>query len=305
MYPKGTILKHKDGSTSVADGNTSYDTKKWSVTTAAQTEKKTKVTTPSTNVPSVEIPESLANDPDYKSLNSDNQALAAYIISKSTTGNKTDTQALSDALTLATSQANTYWTEKLNIIKSTLKESLGEVDTDLATTERELMLRKARIEEDLKTNKNDYSLDEQSELATQAENLDAKIQTTRENMAARGLTSSSIRNQAEERLNNENSDVVESTTRKYERATREAETLAGRNVVDIANQIQDATQKANSEKKNKVSTTEQYIGSGALGDLPAANPYLTGNITGSMVGDKTSDILTRQRALLAPEGIKI
>jgi hypothetical protein len=260
-----------------------------------------KVKTSSKNAPEVEIPEELANDEEYQGLSAENQELAAYIISLSSSGNKADAEALKEALEMATEQADAYWGEKISIIKDELKLSLGDIDTDLAATERDLMLRKARIEEDLKTNKGDYTLDQQTELAAAAKNLGLQIDSTREVMASRGLTSSSIKNQAEERLNTANKDIVESTTRAYQRKIRDAETTAMRNVVDIQNQISDATENAGREKRKKVGAVEQYIGSGNMGGISGT----TGGITGTLIGEQTADILARQRAHLAAEGLTV
>jgi len=50
-YPKGTVLKHVDGSTSVADGSTDYDTSKWSVVSGVGGITTPPVTTPPSQQP--------------------------------------------------------------------------------------------------------------------------------------------------------------------------------------------------------------------------------------------------------------
>lgn len=265
--------------------------------------KTTTIQTGASSVPEVQIPADLADDPDFQSLDDDNKALASYIINASTSSNKADAEALKESLTLATEQADVYWGEKISIIKDELTRALGDVEADLVATERDLMLRKDRIEQDLKTKKSDLTIDQQTDLAAAAKNLDIQLYDTREAMAAKGLSSSTYRNRAEQRLKEASSDIVESTTRAYARAERDIETEASRNVVDIMNQISDAARTAESSKKTKVSAAEQYLGSAALSGLSGASPYLQGSMTGSMLEEKTSDILARQKSLLAAEGL--
>jgi hypothetical protein len=237
---------------------------------------------------------SLAGDPDYEQLDADNKAMADYLDAALNNRDEKETAAIKEAMALAAQQADPYFKQKINIFMDEFNRAMGTIDADLASHEKNLLAQKTEIERALTVGKEDLSIDQQAELAQEAKNLDSDILTTRDNMAARGLTSSTIRTQAEQKLNEANQYVVEGKKRTYERNIRDLEAKSAYNVNDILSQIDDVRRAANEEKISTTRKAEGYLGSDAL----AGNANLLGGISGSIIEDKSDDILKRANALM-------
>lgn len=202
---------------------------------------------------------------------------------------------------LAGEQADPYWKEKINIVKSEMTRSLTSLNEDYASTESDLMRRKNEIDADLIYNKDQLSTEQASELARQKDNIDLQLEDTRAQMASRGLTSSSISNRARERLQKENNIVTGSIQRKYADLNRTNELGSVRKVADITSQIDDLKRKFGESKTDVVRKAEGYLGSGELAGIEG----LAGNTTGTLLEDKANDVLTRATSLMASDyGVK-
>jgi hypothetical protein len=116
-------------------------------------------------------------------------------------------------------------------------------------------------------------------------------------MAASGLSSSSIRNRAEQRLATNNADVIGSSKRAYEKKISDINTSATRQLATIAQQTADYQRTTSEAKTSKVRSAEETLGSKELQNTNYA-PLLMGNISGSLLESKGTDILNRTKALL-------
>ena len=118
-------------------------------------------------------------------------------------------------------------------------------------------------------------------------------------MADRGLSSSSIRTQAEERIEEANADIITSTQRKYAYQTGAAERTASSNVADIVSQIEEAKRTAQANAKTAVRAAEEKIGSGEVGNITGADQYKMGGVSIGTIGEqKAADILSRANAMM-------
>lgn len=236
----------------------------------------------------------LKGDADYEQLDADNKSLVDYFESILKSQDEKKTAAFQKALELAGQQADPYWKQKINIFKDEFSRAIGSVDADLASHEKNLAAQKSEVERALSVGKEDLSLDEQAELAQEVRNLDTEILTTRDAMAARGLTSSTIRTQAEQKLNEASQYAIEGKKRTYARNKRELEAKSAYNIAEIERQIADVRRAANEEKITATRKAEGYLGSDAL----AGTTNLMGGITGSIIEDKSADVLARAKALV-------
>lgn len=236
----------------------------------------------------------LIGDSDYEQLNADNKAMADYFDAALKSRDEKETAAIKEAMALAAQQADPYFKQKINIFMDEFNRALGTIDANLASHEKNLIAQKSEIERALSVGKEDLTIDQQAELAQEAKNLDADILTTRDTMAARGLTSSTIRTQAEQKLNEASQYVVEGKQRTYARNKRELEAKSAYNIAEIERQIADVRRAANEEKISTTRKAEGYLGSDAL----AGNPNLLGGISGSIIEDKANDIRLRADTLM-------
>lgn len=244
-----------------------------------------------------EIPDDLANDPYFMQLDENNKAIVSYYYNTLASQNTEKAKAFTTALDLASKQADPYWKEKLNIVKDELERTTATTEADLVSREKTLMDRQNAINEDLVSNKEYLTAEQQAELARQAESYNNDLTTIREQMASSGLSSSSIRNRAENRLATSNTDVIESATRAYEKNIKDTENTATRELASIAQQTADYQRQALENKTSAARTAEANIGSEALADTSVA-PLLLGGISGTMLDSKGTDILNRAKSLM-------
>ena len=248
--------------------------------------------------PDIGIPDDLADNPYFKQLDPEAQALISYFQSIIDRGSAEEVQALQDALKLAGEQAEPYWAEQLKIVQNTLTQGIGFMRENLEASEQQLLEGISRIEEDLEYNREHLTLEEQSELRNQKRQYETQLENTQESMAQRGLSSSSIRNRAEVRLQESYTDVVESVGRRYEKEQRAEGVGAARRIEDVEVQMAGLRRQFEQQKTGAVQQAEAVIGTQKLGELPELGTYGLGGITGTMETQKAQDILTRQQALM-------
>lgn len=257
------------------------------------------VPTNSSTNPVIDIPEELANDPFFKQLPAADQQTVAYYWKTLTGNNIKAVQAFNDAMDQAAKDADPYFKEKARILKDELTRVLTGADADLATKEATLARRKQQILDDLTYNKDQLTTEQSAELARQADKYNQELEKIRSDMADRGLSSSSIKTQADEQLNTENQDVIESTNRKYARELRTQQVGADRQVLDLLDQIQQLRTDTSQKKTTAVRNVEATLGTGELADVSGAAGLTAGGITGTIATEKANDIVARAKALLA------
>ncbi len=257
------------------------------------------VNTGNASLPSIEVPQELADNPYFKQLDQDNQTLVAYYWNITNTQNTQKQQAFKDALNLASQQADPYWREKINLVKDETERTFATLSADTASKEAELSRRSQAIADDLKYNKEYLSTEQQAELSRQKDDYDKQLGVIRENMATRGLTSSSVNTQAQESLASMNEDVIGSVQRKYAKEQRDLGVGSERDVADITAQLTDLRRRLGESKTDVARKAETYLGSTEANNIPGMSSYLMGNISGTMVEDKGADILARANGLLS------
>jgi len=254
---------------------------------------------PEENGDDLEIPQGLEDDPFFAQLDPQSQAMIAYYQNILDTQDTARQDAFEKALELAGEDAEPFWKEKLSIIKDELSRAIGTLGADLASREKELTRRSKEIEEDLIYNKENLTVDESAELARTKRAYDQELEVIGDTMANRGLTSSTIRNRAESRLEESYVDVIESTGRKYARAQRAEGVGATRLQADITQQVADLQRGFAEAKTGAARGTEAYVGSEALGKLGLGLEGLgLGGIKGGMAEEKATDVLQRSQALM-------
>ena len=234
----------------------------------------------------------------YEQLNEDKKSIVDYFKQILEDNDKAKQEAFDKALDLAAEQADPYFRQKIRILKDTVQRTFGTLEADLASREKELTRRRQEIDDDLIYNKEQLTIDEQAEMKRQQESYGFELDGIRETMSHRGLTVSTIKTKAEERLKTGHEDIIESTQRKYERAQRAQGLGAERQITGIIQQIADL-QRGVKEKKTEVGRgTEAYLGTEEALKIPELTGYTAGGIKGGIEEEKAGDILQRAQALL-------
>ncbi|MCK4554920.1 hypothetical protein KAU19_08285, partial [Candidatus Parcubacteria bacterium] len=228
----------------------------------------------------------------------DNKAMIAYYWSIQASQDEERIKKFETAMTIAGENAGTYWREKINIMVDEVKRSFGTLDRDVANREKELITRKQRLEEDLLYNKGQLGIEEQAELSRIKDEYDVQLENTRETMASRGLSSSSIKNQATERLTKRSDDMVGSSQRKYARELRSFTKTTERTKEDLERAVSELKERVKTSKTSTARKAEAYLGSSEAGKVGEFEGHLAGGISGQLIEDKSADILSRAQSLM-------
>ena len=254
------------------------------------------------------IPQELQDDPYFTQLDPDMQAMAIYswnITQTEQVASEAETKAYQDAfleaIDEATLQSNPYFAEQLRMIKDEFQRTIGTLSDDLASVERTIATHKAQIEEDLEYNKDQITVEQQAELSRREKEYKVQLDSTREQMAQKGLSFSSIRTQAEEKLGVAQKDIIESTERRYARQLRSLTIGSERGLEGLVTQLEESRRKTEEAKTSATRGAEKQIGSELL-DLPETEQYELGGIYGAPWQKmKQEDIFTRAQNILKLE----
>ena len=244
------------------------------------------------------VPDWLANNDYFKQLTPDEQKYIVNYYNVLRLNDQENQDRLKKALNDAKAQADPYFAEQIRIAQSELLTALGEQKGDFASKQRDLQLRIDQIKEDLATGKERLSVDQQAELARQQRKYEVQLENLVESAAATGLTFSSKRAVAESRLATEQTDVVESTKREFQRRIEDLQIRASRGETEAQNLLKDYERVYGENVTKLVRTAEKELGTAnlpTLPELPGVSPL--GGVTGRFEEEKTKDILTRAEAL--------
>ena len=241
----------------------------------------------------------LTGDKDFQSLPEDMKNYLTSYYDIVSTADKEAQEQLTKALDEAKAEADPYWKEIITVAQDEVTRSLGEQQADFDFQEKTLTKNIERIRQDLATKKEDLSIDEQADLAKQLRSYEQSLSSLRENAASGGMTFSSKKVAAEELLNKENQEIVESTKTTYMRNVRDLELAAARGEEDAKAQLEDYRRQLGEGMVSTIRTAESKLGTANLPDISkyAESAKALGDITGTIEEEKTQDILERAKAL--------
>ena len=245
-----------------------------------------------------DVPDRLESNDDFNSLGDDEKEYILEYVGVLEEQDEQNQQILADALTEAEASANPYFAEKIRMAKEELTRALGKQSDDFASQKTTLESKIEQINEDLAVSKDRLTIDEQSELAKQKKNYEYQLEGLVENASKAGLTFSSKRALAENRLSEEQSDLTESTQRIFQRQIEDLQKAAGRGDTEARNLLTDYERMYGENVTTLIRGTEQQVGTEnlpALPALPGVSPL--GGVTGNLAEQKQADILQRAEAL--------
>lgn len=231
----------------------------------------------------------------YNNLDDEKKEFAAYNYNIAKANSKEDIKLYEEALKEATAQADPYWKSYLLV---TQDEFLRSVDEAQKTTQSEIEKNQRLIDtlkENLTSNKDYLTLEQQSDLATLAQNYEVSQENLVQGAADTGLTFSTKRKIAEQRLAQTNTGLVESTQRKYNKQIRDLETQAASGSLEAQKEIEDLQRKLGSTITDIGRTAEKELGSENIPVISGYTPL--GDISGNYYEQKTADIAKRQQAI--------
>jgi len=244
-------------------------------------------------------PDWLSSNDTFKQLPADEQEYLIQYYNILNVQDEENQKVLAQALEDAKAQADPYFAEKIRMAQDELTRALGKQTGDFASSKKDLELRIDQIKEDLTTGKDRLSIDQQAELARKKRSYEYQLEGLVEDASHRGLTFSSKRAIAESRLSTEQTDIVESTKRGFQRRISDLQQAASRGEVEAQNLLQDYERTYGENVTTLIRGAERQLGTEnlptGLPALPGVSPL--GGVVGSFEEDKQTDILQRAGAL--------
>lgn len=233
----------------------------------------------------------------YQNSSPEQQEFYKYNWSIARSDAKNDIKIYQEALDEATKQADPYWKSYLLVTQDQVQRA---VDTEIKNTQTEVEKNQRiidQLKENLSSNKEFLTLEQQSDLATLTRNYEVQQEQTVQGAADAGLTFSTKRKIAEQRLAEANTGLVESTTRKYNKQIADLTTQAESGSLEAQKEIEDLQRRLGQRVTGIGREAEAKLGTT---NLPAIEGYKPlGDISGSLYEQKTKDIAERQEALFA------
>ena len=267
--------------------------------TPEETPEETTEETPEEKPKEKTTPKWLAENEQYLTLTPEEQEYMTNYYNVLAIQDEESQNILAKALQDAKDMADPYFAEQIRMAQDELSRAMGQQTDDFASNKRDLELRIEQIDEDLTTGKERLGVDEQAELSRQKRKYEVNLEGLIENAASRGLTFSSKRALAESRLSTEQSDIVESTKRGFQRQISDLQQAASRGEVGAQNLLEDYERTYGESVTSLIRTAEQTLGTenlpSDLPELPGISPL--GGVVGGLEEDKQSDIIQRAKAL--------
>ena len=263
--------------------------------TPKETPEETTEETPEEKPKEKTTPKWLAENEQYLTLTPEEQEYMTNYYNVLAIQDEESQNILAKALQDAKDMADPYFAEQIRMAQDELSRAMGQQTDDFASNKRDLELRIEQIDEDLTTGKERLGVDEQAELSRQKRKYEVSLEGLIEGAASRGLTFSSKRALAESRLSTEQSDIVESTKRGFQRQISDLQQAASRGEVGAQNLLEDYERTYGENVTSLIRTAEQTLGTenlpSDLPELPGISPL--GGVVGGLAEDKMQDIKTR------------
>jgi hypothetical protein len=245
------------------------------------------------------MPDSIKNDPSFQALTPDQQEIVMYNYEVQLANNEAKATALANALSQATAQADPYWKNLFAIatdeILQQFEQAKGDYESSLARQQEIIK----NIENDLTNNKQYYTLEQQKELSDLMKGYQSSVEGVIANAADRGLTFSTKRKIAEQKLAEENQGLVESSQRTYNKQMLDLQNEASRGNLQAQQEIADLQRRMQETQQNIGLSAEAKLGTANMPNIPGyVSPISSTNPTiGTMGEEKIADIEERKNTI--------
>jgi len=230
--------------------------------------------------------QAILNNPN---LTADQKALVQHLYDTISTNDTAQAQKLIAGFNAATAYSDPYFKAQTLIATDALSRALGANEGDLAYQENKLKNTLADLTKSTAAAKDQLSFQHTQELQKLADSYKTDLENTRTNLAASGFSSSSIRGNAEDLLNKQNSGLVESSNRKFSYDTGNLDNTLDSTTRDTNQSLAYLTDKNTQARIDALRKTEAITGSNVLSGLGYSG--LLGNIGGSIKENQIKDAL--------------
>lgn len=242
------------------------------------------------------MPADILNSPEWNALSTDQKNLAYLTYKAQTATNDAQKQDALDALNKAKELADPYFREQIRMAQDELNRTATSTTADAQSKVKSLNDRISQLKEDLTFNKDQLTLEQQAEMASQLRKNQEDLNSLQQTMAEAGLAFSSPRQLAESNLMAEQQGMAESTARKYARLFRNEDLTASRGVSQAEQSLLDTNRQLAENLTSISRQTEAKVGSANLPGVDGVTPL--GGVNGTLSEQNQKNVVDLQNILL-------
>jgi hypothetical protein len=246
-----------------------------------------------------DLPQWILDSEEWNNLSDEYKEIYYYTYNMQQLTDKAGQLDAAAALEEAMAIADPYLAEALRISADTLSRGIASVESDYESQKTTLEKHIEDLEEDLTYNKEQLSLEQQSDLASILASYKSELFNLQQTAAEAGLAFSSPRSTAESELAAENEGLVASTNRTYNQLLREQELEASRGTETAQQSLSDLDRsylEALTELQRQSETTAGSENTAAVTGVSAL-----GDITGTLQEEYQADLIKLQEAALSAQ----
>jgi hypothetical protein len=298
----GTLESYNDAIGVTEEGTTGGPT---DVATGGTTGGTTDGTTDGTTEPGTDyvnfsdLPQWILDSEEWNNLSTEYKEIYYYTYNMQQLTDEAAQQDAIAALEEAIAIADPALAEALRISADTLSRGVASVEGDYESQKAALESHIEDLEEDLTYNKEQLSLEQQSDLASILASYKSELFNLQQTAAEAGLAFSSPRSTAESELSAQNEGLVASTNRSYNQLLREQELEASRGTETAQQSLSDLDRsylEALTELQRQSETTAGSENTAAVTGVSAL-----GDITGTLQEEYQADLIKLQEAALSAQ----
>lgn len=253
-------------------------------------------TVPNASLPANLLDELTASE-EFKSLPEDQQDLVKQVYQVIAENDIDNAQRLAAAFETATKISDPFFKQQIRIAKDAIERGFVSIDQEDEFREQQLTNQLKDLREDVATKKEFLGLEEQAALRGLEREFESTLKNTRQDLAARGMSSSSRRAETEQILNETTGDLRESTKRRFGAQVSDLATSLDRGERDIQSEVQRLTELTKEKKLDLFRQAEETLGTKNLPSLnTTASPL--GDIVGELPSAQTRDIIQGATSLI-------
>ena len=180
---------------------------------------------------------------------------------------------------------------KAAIVADALKTSLSGRSTDLAFRENQLQNTLKDLQANTEATKGYLDFTHTQELEKLAKSYEQDLQTTRDNLASVGKTSSSVRSRAEQLLSANNTGLVESSNRQFTYQTGQQDRALASSERNLPLEVAQLRDETNRKRIALLRNAETDLGSLGLSNLGYGGKDVLGGVASEIGQKKIADAL--------------
>ncbi len=239
----------------------------------------------------------IRNSTQFKSLSDDQKEAVLAVFEAIATNDSEKAGKIAAAFKAAADISNPFFKQELRLAVDAIERGFVSIDQEEEYKRKQLQTNLADLEQDIATQKDYLGLEEQAALRGIERQYRQDLDTTRQNLAATGKTSSSERIRVEDIIEESTGELRESTGRRFGLERTDLERRGQRGNRDTQAELARLAEVTRASRIDFLRSGEAKVGSKNLPRL-GMNVDRLGNIVGDIEQRQTADIIAGANNLL-------